>query len=42
MADEREQTLERKRKMRRNGLIISGSILALFLLWVLRSLRPRR
>ena len=41
MADEREQTLERKRKMRRYGIIGAGSILALFALWVLRAVRRR-
>jgi hypothetical protein len=42
MADEREQTQERKKKMRRYGLMISGGILALFVLWLLRAFRPRR
>jgi hypothetical protein len=42
MAEEREQTQERKKKMRRYGLTISGGILALFVLWLLRAFRPRR
>jgi hypothetical protein len=42
IAEEREQTQERKRKMRRNGLMISGAILGLFALWLLSSLRRRR
>jgi hypothetical protein len=42
MEEERAETAERKRKMRRYGLTISGSILALFVLWVLSSLRRRR
>jgi hypothetical protein len=42
MADEREQTRERKKKMRRYGLTISGGILALFVLWLLRAFRSRR
>jgi hypothetical protein len=41
IAEEREQTQERKRKMRRNGLMISGAILGLFALWLLSSLRRR-
>jgi hypothetical protein len=41
MEDERARTLEKKRKMRRYGLAISGGILALFTLWVLRALRRR-
>jgi hypothetical protein len=41
MEDERAQTLARKGKRRRYGLVISGSILALFALWVLRALRRR-
>ena len=40
--EEREQTQERKRKMRRNGLMVSGAILGLFALWLLSSLRRRR
>ena len=42
MADERAESQERKRKMRRYGLGISAAILALFALWVLRASRPRR
>lgn len=42
IAEEREQTRERKRKMRRNGLMISGAILGLFALWLLSSFRSRR
>jgi hypothetical protein len=42
MADERAETLQRKRKMRRYGLGISGAILALFALWLARAFRPRR
>jgi hypothetical protein len=42
MADEREQSLERKKKMRRYGLIASGGILAIFLLWLLRAFSRRR
>lgn len=42
MADERAETQERKKKMRRYGLGISGAILALFVLWLLRAFRPRR
>ena len=41
MEDERAETLNRKRKMRRYGLGISGAILALFALWVLRASRRR-
>jgi len=42
MAAERAETQERKRKMRRYGLGISGAILALFALWAFRSSRPHR
>jgi hypothetical protein len=42
MEAERAESQERKRKMRRYGLGISGAILALFALWVLRASRPRR
>jgi hypothetical protein len=42
MAAERAETQQRKRKMRRYGLGISAAILALFALWLMRSLRPRR
>jgi hypothetical protein len=42
MAEEREQSLERKKKMRRYGLTISGGILAIFLLWLLRAFTRRR
>jgi hypothetical protein len=41
MADERAETLQRKRKMRRYGLGISAAILALFALWALRASRRR-
>jgi len=41
MAEEHAQTLERKRKMRRYGLTISGAIGALFVLWLLRAVRRR-
>ena len=41
MAEERARTLERKRKMRRYGLTISGAIGALFVLWLLRAVRRR-
>jgi len=41
MEDERAETLNRKSKMRRYGLGISGAILALFALWVLRASRRR-
>ena len=41
MADERAETLNRKKKMRRDGLGISAGILALFALWVLRASRRR-
>jgi hypothetical protein len=42
MEAERAETLERKRKMRRYGLGISGAILAMFVLWLLSSFRRRR
>jgi hypothetical protein len=42
MADERAETLQRKKRMRRYGLAISGAILALFALWLARAFRPRR
>jgi hypothetical protein len=41
MADERAESLQRKRKMRRYGLGISAAILALFALWALRASRRR-
>jgi hypothetical protein len=41
MEDERAETLQRKKKMRRYGIGISGAILALFALWVLRASRRR-
>jgi hypothetical protein len=41
MADERAESQEKKKKMRRYGLTISGGILALFALWVLRASRRR-
>jgi hypothetical protein len=42
MEEERAQTLERKKKMRRYGMTISAAILALFALWLFRATRPRR
>jgi hypothetical protein len=42
MEEERAETLQRKKKMRRYGIGISGAILALFVLWLLRAFRPRR
>jgi len=42
MEEERAETQERKKKMRRYGIGISGAILALFVLWLLRAFRPRR
>jgi len=42
MEEEREQTQKRKAKMRRNGLMISGGILAVFVLWLLSAFRRRR
>jgi hypothetical protein len=42
MDEERAETQERKKKMRRYGITISGSILALFVLWVLTAFRRRR
>jgi len=41
MAEERAEAQERKKKMRRYGLTISGAILAVFALWVLRVSRRR-
>jgi|SRR5882672_685616 len=41
MAEERAETELRKRKMRRYGIGISGAILAIFALWVLRASRRR-
>ena len=41
MAEERAETLSRKRKMRRYGLGISAAILALFALWAVRASRRR-
>jgi hypothetical protein len=41
MAEERAEAQERKKKMRRYGLAISGGILVLFALWVLRASRRR-
>jgi hypothetical protein len=41
MAEERAETLNRKRKMRRYGLGISAAILALFALWAVRASRRR-
>ena len=42
MAEEHAETLEKKRKMRRYGIVISAAILALFAVWLLRSLSPRK
>ena len=42
MEEERAETLQRKKKMRRYGIGISGAILALFVLWLLRAFRRRR
>ena len=42
MADERAETQQRKIRMRRYGMAISGTIIALFVLWLLRAFRPRR
>lgn len=42
MEAERAETQERKRRMRRNGLLISGGILGVFVLWLLSSFRGRR
>ena len=42
MADERAETQERKKKMRRYGLVVSGAILAGFILWLLSAIRLRR
>jgi len=41
MAEERAEAQEKKKKMRRYGLTISGAILAVFALWVLRVSRRR-
>jgi hypothetical protein len=42
MAEERAETERRKKKMRRYGLIVSGAILAAFLLWLMRAFSRRR
>jgi hypothetical protein len=42
MEEERSRTLEKKKKMRRYGIIIPGSILAVFALWLLNAFRRRR
>ena len=42
MEAERAETLERKRKMRRYGIGISGAIVAVFVLWLLSSFRSTR
>ena len=42
MEDERAETQERKKRMRRNGLLISAGILAVFALWLLSAFRRRR
>ena len=41
MEEERAETLEKKRKMRRYGMGISAAILALFALWLFRVTRRR-
>ena len=41
MEDERAESERKKKKMRRYGIGISGAILALFALWVLRASRRR-
>jgi len=41
MEEQRAETLERKKRMRRYGIGISGAILALFVLWLLRAFRRR-
>jgi hypothetical protein len=41
MAEERAEAQEKKKKMRRYGLAMSGAILAVFALWVLRVSRRR-
>jgi len=41
MAEERAESQEKKKKMRRRGLAISAGIVALFALWVLRASRRR-
>ena len=40
--EERAETLERKRKMRRYGIIVPGAIAAVFVLWLLSAFRGRR
>jgi hypothetical protein len=42
MAEERAETERRKKKMRRYGLIISGTILGVFMLWLMRAFSRRR
>jgi hypothetical protein len=42
MAEERTETVRRKKKMRRYGLIISAAILAAFALWLMRVFSRRR
>jgi hypothetical protein len=42
MEDERAETLERKRRMRRYGIIVPSAILAVFTLWLLSAFRRRR
>jgi len=41
MAEERAQSLEKKKKMRRYGLTMAAGILALFALWLARVFRRR-
>jgi hypothetical protein len=41
MEEERAETLERKKKMRRYGMTISAAILAVFALWLFRATRRR-
>jgi DNA replication initiation complex subunit (GINS family) len=42
MAEERAETVRRKKRMRRYGLIISAAILAAFALWLMRVFSRRR
>jgi hypothetical protein len=42
MVEERAETERRKKKMRRYGLTVSVSILAIFALWLLRAFSRRR
>jgi len=42
ISEEHAETGRRKKKMRRYGLIISGAILATFVLWLIRAFSRRR